>query len=270
MPVALTIAGSDPSGGAGIQADLKTFAAFEVYGTSVITALTAQSTSGVREVFPLPPPFLRAQLEMLLEDIEVHVVKVGLLPTPEAVDVVADVVEAARLIAVVDPVLRSGVGDALASSEVSAQLQRRLLSSTHVLTPNLDEVESLGGMRPKSIDEMVREGRRLLALGPKAVLVKGGHLEGPPIDVLVEPDREDLVFPGERVAIRTHGTGCTLSSAIAAGLARGLTCVEAVRAAHGYVQGSLQAAVFGGPIGRGGRPLHHLHRFYAWPRAIGS
>ncbi|MCB9653216.1 MAG: bifunctional hydroxymethylpyrimidine kinase/phosphomethylpyrimidine kinase [Deltaproteobacteria bacterium] len=265
MPIALTIAGSDPCGGAGIQADLKTFAALEVYGVSVVTALTAQSTVGVRAVFPVPAAFLRAQLAALLEDVEVRVVKIGMLPSVEAVDAVVDLLEDRKLVSVVDPVFRSGMGDALGSSEAAQRLKQRLLPRAHVLTPNLDEVCALGGARPQSIDEMAREGRRLLALGPQAVLVKGGHLEGQPIDVLVEPDRETLCLFGARAAIKTHGTGCTLSSAIAAGLARGLNRVEAVKAAHAYVQAALHAAASGGPIGRGGRPLHHLHRLYRWP-----
>lgn len=268
-PAALSIAGSDSGGGAGVQADLKTFAALEVYGFSAITAITAQSTTEVRAIHPVPPEIVRAQLEAVLDDAAISVAKTGMLYQPETVQVVAAVARARGLALVVDPVAAAEKGASLTAEPAAfaAALVRDLFPCARVLTPNLDEAARFLGRRPSSPAEMVEAGRALIALGASNVAIKGGHLEGDPVDVLVEGDGTVTVLESQRVASRsTHGTGCTFASAIAALLARGRTVRDAVTGAQRFVRDAIAAAPAQPDVGRGRGPLHHFHRFHAWPR----
>ena len=252
---ALSIAGSDPSGGAGIQADLKTFAAYRVYGAAVLTALTAQNTRGVRGVQIVPSAFIGAQLDAVLDDLAVHAIKTGMLADDASVRAVAERLARVPAIAlVVDPVLVSTSGHALADASTVPALRDALLPLAHLVTPNLAEAEALLGARVRSRADMQNAARALVALGARAALVKGGHLDGSAYDVLFADDRmTELDAP--RIAVEsTHGTGCTLSAAIAAGLARGEPLAGAVARAKRYVSRSLARAL---AVGQGLRPLDH-------------
>lgn len=263
---ALTIAGSDSGGGAGIQADLKTFAALGCYGMSVITALTAQNTIGVRAIHPVPPAFVARQLDAVLEDIGTDATKIGMLHNPEVIRVVAGKLrryEAPNI--VIDPVMVAKSGDRLLQEEAIEALKEELLPLAAVITPNLPEAAVLLE-RPiegrKAMEEAVRE---LARLGPAAVLLKGGHLEGERCPDLLYVRQEDKAtfFEARRVETRnTHGTGCTLSSAIAAGLARGLGLAEAVGRAKEYLTGALRAGA-DYRVGSGHGPIHHFWEY--WP-----
>lgn len=259
MKRALTIAGSDSGAGAGIQADLKTFAAHGVYGTSAITALTAQNTTGVFGVHAVPPEFVTAQIEAVMGDIGCDAVKTGMLATAAIVEAVAAAVEGLDLPhLVVDPVMVAKGGDRLLDESAVQALRSTLLRLAHVVTPNAPEAEVLSGLRIESLDDMVRAADAILTLGPSAVIVKGGHLEGDEaVDLLVDRHhREWLRAP--RLAVRnTHGTGCTFAAAIAARLARGETLDEAARGAKEYVTGAMRHGV---AVGRGHQPLGHFWR----------
>lgn len=263
-PIAVTIAGSDSSGGAGIQADLKTFSALGVYGASVITALTAQNTLGVTAIHDAPPDFITAQMDAVFSDLKVAAVKIGMLSRPATIAAVADALErlGARNI-VLDPVMVAASGARLLEDAAIATLKARLLPLADVVTPNLPEAAALLNA-PVAADEaaMRTQGEALLALGAKAVLMKGGHGEGAEsVDLLVTRDAV-LRLPAPRHATRnTHGTGCTLSSAIASGLARGLTLAEAVRAAKTYITGAI-AAADQLEVGQGHGPVHHFHALW--------
>lgn len=259
-PIALTIAGSDPSGGAGIQADLKTFAAHGVYGASVLTALTAQNTRGVTGIHGVPPEFVLAQGRAVLEDLDVAAIKVGMLgdvATIEAVD--ALLAEADGVPLVLDPVMVAASGDPLLADDAAEALRARLVPRATVVTPNVHEARLLLGVDHGGDDAGLRaSARALLALGARAALVKGGRGDAPDTsnDVLATPEGETLLR-GDRVPIeRPHGTGCTLSSAIAAGLARGVPLLQAVEEAKAYVTLALGRAARA-RIGRGARPLVH-------------
>jgi hydroxymethylpyrimidine/phosphomethylpyrimidine kinase len=262
--IAVTIAGSDSSGGAGIQADLKTFSALGVYGASVITALTAQNTRGVQGIHDVPPDFIGAQIDSVFSDLAVGAVKIGMLSRPWAIEAVAAGLArhgARRL--VLDPVMVAASGDRLLAPEAVETLRRLLLPAALVVTPNLPEAAALlDAAEAGDEDEMRAQAQRILAFGPKAVLVKGGHAEGAEsVDVLVSAEGMRR-FGGPRVATRnTHGTGCTLSSAIAAGLAKGLPLEEAVAAAKAYV-GAAIAASDRLEIGHGHGPVHHFHALW--------
>ncbi|GJE03221.1 bifunctional hydroxymethylpyrimidine kinase/phosphomethylpyrimidine kinase [Methylobacterium isbiliense] len=262
-PIAVTIAGSDSGGGAGIQADLKTFSALGVYGASVVTALTAQNTRGVQGVHDVPPDFVAQQIASVFTDLAVRAVKVGMLSRAATIAAVAEglAAHAPGLPLVLDPVMVATSGDRLLADAAVAALRERLLPRAGVLTPNLPEAAVLLG-EPEARDEaaMLAQGRRLLALGPGAVLMKGGHAGGPEsVDLLVGPGEAVLRLPGPRLATRnTHGTGCTLSSALAAGLARGMPLEEAARAAKHYLAAAL-AASERLTIGHGHGPVHHFH-----------
>jgi hydroxymethylpyrimidine/phosphomethylpyrimidine kinase len=221
LPVALTIAGSDSGGGAGIQADLKTFHQFGVFGTSAIVAVTAQNTRGVRAVHPVPGEVVEAQLAALAEDLPPHAVKSGMLGTAALVERVAAAIAAHGWRAyVLDPVMVATSGDRLLDRDAEALVRDRLVPLALLVTPNLDEAEILTGRAVRTPDAMEDAGRALIGLGAGAALVKGGHLDGELIDVLVGPDGV-LRFPHSRLgSTSTHGTGCTLSAAITAGLAR--------------------------------------------------
>ncbi|MBO9452374.1 bifunctional hydroxymethylpyrimidine kinase/phosphomethylpyrimidine kinase [Tropicibacter sp. R16_0] len=264
-PIALTIAGSDSGGGAGIQADLKAMSALGVYGASVITAVTAQNTQAVTAVHGIPLDVIAAQIDAVLSDLNVGAIKIGMLATPEIIQTVADGIAGFDGPVVLDPVMIAKSGDALLAREAVQTLRDVLLPSATVLTPNLPEAACLlDRMVAETPEEMVEQGLALCALGANAVLMKGGHAEG---DVC-----HDLLLTDERVAgdytaprrntKNTHGTGCTLSSSIAAGLAKGLELPEAVAQAHSYLQGAIvQADTLG--VGHGHGPVHHFHKVWA-------
>lgn len=261
IPNVLSIAGSDPSGGAGIQADIKTFGALGCFGMAAITALTAQNTKGVAGVFTVPPDFVTAQIETLFDDIRIDAIKVGMLGSPEIVAAVAAALrKRPRMPIVVDPVLVSTSGHALGSEEVGAAILHDLAPLATLLTPNLGEAAALSGRAVATdLAEMETTGRTLVSAGVRAVLVKGGHLDGDAADLLCTVDQCEQI-PGRRIATRnTHGTGCTLSSAIAAFLAGGSPLPEAVRQAKTYLEGALAGADHLA-VGHGHGPVDHFHR----------
>jgi hydroxymethylpyrimidine/phosphomethylpyrimidine kinase len=257
----LTIAGSDSGGGAGVQADLKTFAALGCYGMSAITALTAQNTVGVQAIHAVPPGFLRQQIVSVVEDIGVDAVKIGMLHEPAVVEVVAWAIDRYRLPHVVlDPVMVATSGDRLIAHDTVAVLVRELFPRAAVVTPNLDEAALLLGRPLREPSELEAAAEGLLALGARAALLKGGHLPGNEVlDVLVQPGRSALRLSSPRIDSRNvHGTGCTLSSAVAAHLAFGSGLEDAVRGARTYILGAIAA---GADVrtGRGHGPLNHGH-----------
>ena len=262
VPVAVTIAGSDSGGGAGIQADLKTFSALGVYGTSVITALTAQNTKGVFAIHEVPAEFIAAQMDAVFSDFAVAAVKIGMLGNAAAIGVVAGELRRRRARNVVlDTVMASSSGEALLRPDAIGAL-RELIALANLVTPNLSEAAALVGESvARTEDQMQTQAQKLLALGAGAVLIKGGHADGPEsVDILVEPGAcTRLAAP--RVETRnTHGTGCALASAIAADLAKGISLVDAVRAAKTYISAAI-AAADRLQVGSGAGPVHH---FYEW------
>ena len=255
----LSIAGSDSGGGAGIQADLKTFSALGCCGMTAITAITAQNTQGVRAIHGVPPEVLRAQIDAVVEDIGVDAVKIGMLATPEVVQVVADAIRRHALTNVVlDPVMVATSGDRLIAQETQGALVSELFPLAALITPNLDEAGWLLGRSISDAQQLQAGADALLALGAQAVLLKGGHLPGDwVVDVLSLPSGEHHRLESTRIATRNgHGTGCTLSSAIAAHLALGQPLVAAVQAAREYILGAIAA---GAEVatGRGHGPLNH-------------
>jgi hydroxymethylpyrimidine/phosphomethylpyrimidine kinase len=259
VPVAITIAGSDSGGGAGIQADLKTFAALGVYGVSAITALTAQNTKGVWGVHEVPPDFVGKQIDAVFSDFRIAAVKIGMLGNAAITGAVAAGLERhkARNI-VLDPVLVASTGADLLRAD-AIDVLKSLMGRVNVVTPNLFEAAALlDAPLARDEAEMQSQGRALLALGADAALIKGGHGGGPEsVDILVEAETTTR-FASPRIATKnTHGTGCTLASAIAAGLAKGLTLGEAVREAKTYVTTAIAAADRLG-VGTGNGPLHHF------------
>jgi hydroxymethylpyrimidine/phosphomethylpyrimidine kinase len=260
MKTALTIAGSDSGGGAGIQADLKTFAAHGVFGTSAVTALTAQNTLGVQGVFEIPADFVGRQIDSIARDIGADAVKIGMISNAGIIEVVtAKIAEYSLLPLVLDPVMVAKGGDSLLRDDAKEALIRILLPAATIVTPNLPEAEVLCGFAISGIDDMHRAARAILALGPKAVVVKGGHLADRHESVDVFFDGKDfLEFTAVRVKSKnTHGTGCTFSSAIAASLALGLPLREAVKSAKDYVSRIIAASVDLG-IGHGHGPMNHM------------
>jgi hydroxymethylpyrimidine/phosphomethylpyrimidine kinase len=257
--VALTIAGSDPSGGAGIQADLKTFHAFGVYGEAVLAALTVQSTRGVTGVHAVPAAFVAAQIEAVLADIPPAATKTGMLASAGIVEAVARVLRRRRVRnLVVDPVMASTGGARLLDEDAVEAMRSRLLPLAALATPNGPEAEVLCGILPRDEEDAVEAGRRILEFGPRAVLVKGGHGRGRTVvDVLVQPGRISVHRHPRLRTKATHGTGCTLSAAIAAGLARGRPLRAAVEAAVEFVRRAMACAP---RLGAGPGPLNHLVR----------
>ncbi len=258
-PRVLSIAGSDSGGGAGIQADLKTFAALGCYGMTAITAITAQNTVGVRAIHGIPADILKAQIQAVIEDIGVDAVKIGMLHSPEIVEVVAWAIDHFNLKKVVlDPVMVATSGDTLVGQETVQVLVRQLFPRALVVTPNLDEAALLLHRDIRRIEELDAAADDLLALGANAALLKGGHLAGDDVvDVLAQPKRSHIRLQSKRIASRNvHGTGCTLSSAMAARLALGDGLEAAVRAARAYI---LQAIQVGANVrtGQGHGPLNH-------------
>ena len=263
-PIAITIAGSDSGGGAGIQADLKTFSALGVYGASVVTALTAQNTKGVSAIHDVPAEFVAAQMDAVFSDLDVGAVKIGMVSQSAVIETIAAGLERWRQSKVVlDPVMIATSGDKLLAPDAVDVLKRVLMPRALVVTPNLPEAAALlDAPIADTENEMRAQGERLLALGARAVLVKGGHGGGAEsVDLLVEPSACTRL-PADRIATKnTHGTGCTLSSAIAAGLAKGLDLMAAVRAAKAYVTAAL-AAGNRIEIGSGHGPVHHFHAWW--------
>jgi hydroxymethylpyrimidine/phosphomethylpyrimidine kinase len=262
-PIAVTIAGSDSGGGAGIQADLKTFSALGVYGASVITALTAQNTKGVTAIHDVPADFVGAQIDAVFSDLDVTAVKIGMVSQRAVIaTIAAGLGRWQQTKVVLDPVMIATSGDKLLAADAVDALKAVLIPRALVVTPNLPEAAALLEAPIADTEaEMRRQGERLLALGARAVLIKGGHAGGPEsVDLLIEPTAFARLA-ADRVATKnTHGTGCTLSSAIAAGLAKGLGLGEAVRAAKAYVTAAI-AASERIKIGAGHGPVHH---FQAW------
>ena len=256
---ALTIAGSDSSGGAGIQADLRTFAALQVHGCSAITAVTAQNTQGVRSVFALPPALVAEQIDAVLDDMPVAVIKIGMLANAGIIEVVARELAKTAVPVVLDPVMIAKGGSALLEPDAVTALASLLLPRATLITPNLPEAERLVGFPVRTIDEQEQAAKALCAAGAHAALVKGGHSFGDPVDVL-HVGHETFHLKATRQRTRnTHGTGCTLASAIAARLARGRTLLQAVQDAHTYVQEAIRQAP---DIGRGNGPIHQMHLWY--------
>ena len=256
IPRALTIAGSDSGGGAGIQADLKTFSAFRVFGMSVVTAVTAQNSVGVQGVENLPPAFVAQQLRSVLSDLGADAAKCGMLSTAPIIEAVAATLAEYPIDKlVVDPVMVAKSGDPLLRPDARQALVTRILPLALVVTPNLPEAEVLAGMRVETRADMEEAARRIRALGPRSVLVKGGHLKGDAVDVLWN-GREFTVFSTPRVeSPSTHGTGCTFSAAITAGLARNEALGDAIRDAKAYVTKAIRD---GFALGRGVGQLRHF------------
>ncbi|HEY5629435.1 MAG TPA: bifunctional hydroxymethylpyrimidine kinase/phosphomethylpyrimidine kinase [Candidatus Limnocylindrales bacterium] len=259
-PRALTIAGSDSGGGAGIQADLKTFAALGVYGASVITAITAQNTVEVRAIHEVPIDVVAAQIDAVLDDIGADAAKTGMLSSAAIIEVVADRLRAhGPLPLVVDPVMVAKSGDRLLREDAVAALRETLLPLAAVVTPNAPEASVLAGIDVDDVTSAREAARRIFDLGPGIVIVKGGHLEGDRADDIVFDGRAFHVLSAPRLATaHTHGTGCTFSAAIAAGLAQGLEPLAAARAAKAYLHGAIEHAE---PLGAGHGPVNHLWRY---------
>jgi hydroxymethylpyrimidine/phosphomethylpyrimidine kinase len=256
IPVALTIAGSDPSGGAGIQADLKTFQAHGVYGEAVIALLTVQDTHGVREVSPVSERFIAAQLEALWGDIPPLAAKTGALASAEAMRVVADAFRGRDCPLVVDPVLRPTAGAVFSGDDALRAFREWLLPVATLVTPNADEAQALTGLAVTDVDSALRAAQLLVSQGTQAVLIKGGHFAGDPTDVLVAEDGTEMVLRAPRIATRhTHGTGCTYSAAITAQLALGRDLASAVRRAKTWLARVIESPL---GLGKGRGPLNHF------------
>ncbi|NEC30856.1 bifunctional hydroxymethylpyrimidine kinase/phosphomethylpyrimidine kinase [Streptomyces sp. SID8111] len=257
-PRVLTVAGSDSGGGAGIQADLKTMLALGVHGMSVLTAVTAQNSLGVQGAWELPVEAVRAQYRSVVDDIGVQAVKTGMLASADLVATVADLIAGTGVPAVVDPVGVSKHGDALLAASALDSVRTKLLPAATVATPNLDEVEQLTGVRVRAEEEMRRAADAVLEFGPRWVVIKGGHLAGEAVDLLTDGTEEHWLRAPRHDNRHTHGTGCTLASAIASELAKGRPVPEAVAAAKAYVTGALAAGfALGGGIG----PVDHAWAF---------
>lgn len=265
IPKALTIAGSDSGGGAGIQADLKTFSALGVYGASVITAVTAQNTVGVSAVHDIPLETIRAQIDAVMTDIGADAAKTGMLSSAAIVREVTNGIQRHNLSkVVVDPVMIAKSGDRLLREDAVAAVIDALLPVAYVVTPNIPEAEVLSGRPIRGERDMAEAARAIQAFGPRFVVVKGGHLDGEPVDLVFDGRQiERLVTP--RVKTRhTHGTGCTFSAAIAARLAAGRAPLDAISEAKDYLYGALSHAY---PVGAGHSPVHH---FFAQWRPLGA
>jgi hydroxymethylpyrimidine/phosphomethylpyrimidine kinase len=263
--IALSIAGSDSSGGAGIQADLKAFAALGVYGATVITALTAQDTQGVAAIHDVPADFIGAQIDAVYTDLDIAAVKIGMLSQASAVVAVTGGLKRHRAKNIVlDPVMVATSGDVLLDGDAVENLRRELIPRALIVTPNLVEAATLiGASLARSEQEMEAQARELLTLGPSYVLIKGGHGEGAEsVDLLIGQGAV-VRLSARRVATKnTHGTGCTLSAAIAAGLAKGLDAVEAVREAKSYVTSAI-ATADRLQVGHGHGPLNHFYEYWS-------
>ncbi len=255
----LTIAGSDCSGGAGVQADLKTFSAIGTYGMSVITAITAQNTQGVFEVEELSQSIIKKQIEVVFDDIRPKAVKIGMVSSPEIILEIANTLkkyEPENL--VVDPVMISKSGFSLLRPEAKANMIEHLIPMAYIITPNVPEAEAITDMKINTLEDMRRAGEKILQMGPKYVLMKGGHLEGDAIDLLIGKDVFE-VYESKRLDRKnTHGTGCTISSAIASHLALGYEIKGAVALSKIYITEAIKNSF---DIGHGVGPVHHFYKF---------
>lgn len=263
--IALTIAGSDSGGGAGIQADLKAMSALGVYGASVVTAVTAQNTRAVTAVHAIPLDVVTAQVQAVLADLDVEAIKIGMLATPEIIQTIADGLDGYDGPLVLDPVMVAKSGDALLPQDAIQTLRKALVPRATVLTPNLPEAARLLDSEvAQTPQEMAEQGRALCALGARNVLMKGGHAAGEVChDLLINSSGVVAEYKAPRCRTKnTHGTGCTLSSSIAAGLAKGLDLKQATAQAHHYLQGAITRAD-DLRIGNGHGPVHHFHRVWS-------
>ena len=260
IPKAMTIAGSDSGGGAGIQADLKTFAALGVYGTSVLTAVTAQNTVAVTAIHEVPNEMIAAQIEAVFTDIGADAVKTGMLASSSIIECVASQLELHSVPwLVVDPVMVAKSGDPLLREDAIQTLRSRLVPQASVITPNIPEAEALTGSRITTEAEVRQAAETIIAMGAKSVVVKGGHREGPAIDLFYDGCRF-REFSAPRIdTANTHGTGCTFASAIAAGLARNMSVLEAVELAKDFVTEAIRGSF---PIGQGHGPLNHFYKLW--------
>jgi hydroxymethylpyrimidine/phosphomethylpyrimidine kinase len=268
IAIALTIAGSDSSGGAGIQADLKTFAAIGVYGASAITALTAQNTQGVDAVLVVPPDFVARQIKVVARDLDLRAIKIGMLATSDIIEAVAEQLNSLPEVPVVlDPVMVAASGDVLLDEDAVEALREMLLPRASLITPNLPEAAKLLGVsEAKDEGEMRAQAEAVRRLGTQAVLIKGGHANGSDaVDILVDGEGELPLRTARLQTENTHGTGCTLSAAIAAELAKGDSLREAVMRAKTYVTAAI-AAADELRIGKGRGPVHHFHAL--WKRDV--
>ncbi|MDD5643942.1 MAG: bifunctional hydroxymethylpyrimidine kinase/phosphomethylpyrimidine kinase [bacterium] len=257
-PVVLTVAGSDSGGGAGIQADLKTFYAFGVYGASVITGLTAQNTVGVRSVFKIPPEFVIEQLEAVFDDFDVGAVKTGMLCDARTVETVSEFFVGRNVKnIIVDPVMISKSGHALLEENAVRALVKRLLPLAAVITPNIFEAEKITGIKISSVEDMRLAAGKIVELGAKNVFIKGGHLKGEPSDVLCSKNRYVVIKGKRQSSLFTHGTGCAVSSAIASCVAKGYNIRMAVRTAKQFVEEGIKK---GYNPGKGCGPVNHFVR----------
>lgn len=260
MKKLLTIAGSDSCGGAGIQADLKTFSAHEVFGMSVITAVTAQNTQGVFAVEDISPDIIQKQIEVIFDDISVDGVKIGMVSKTETIKIIAETLSKYSVKnLVIDPVMISKSGFDLLKPEAKEALIKYLLPMATVVTPNLPEAEVITGLNVNNLDGMKEAAKMIYKMGPKYVLIKGGHLEGEAVDVLY--DGVDFIYYNSpRINTKnTHGTGCTLSSSIASNLGKGLSVIEAIKQSKAYITTAIEKSF---SIGKGVGPVHHFHNWY--------
>ena len=257
----LTIAGSDSCGGAGIQADIKTFSAHGCYGMSIITAVTAQNTQGVADSLDIPPEMIKAQADAVFSDIRVDAVKTGMLSCTDTIRCVADILKKyTPKFYVLDPVMISKSGFALLKDEAIDSIIKMLLPICTIVTPNIPEAQAISGIGINSEDDAKAAAEKIYSFGPKNVLIKGGHLSGEPVDLLYD-GKDFTIFPGRRIDTKnTHGTGCTLSAAIACNLAGGMNTAEAVGAAKKYVTTGIEHSL---DIGAGCGPLHHFYDLYS-------
>ncbi len=261
----LIVAGSDSGGGAGIQADIKTVSALNAYAMTAIAALTAQNTTGVHGVVPVDPAFVALQMKVVLEDIGADAIKIGMLANAAVIEAVVGEYEerAVNVPLVVDPVMVAKSGHFLLEPDAVLTLRKRLLPLAEVVTPNLPEAEALTDIPVRTLDDMRRAAEMIRTFGPKAVLLKGGHLEDEQLSDLLLTDDGEEVFESRRVHTpHTHGTGCTLSSAIAAGIAQGISVRDAVVRARSYVETAILTAP---GLGHGHGPLNHLHTVTPFP-----
>ena len=255
----LIIAGSDSGGGAGIQGDIKTVTALDGYAATAVTALTAQNTRGVAAVEPVAPAFIAKQIDVILSDIGADAIKTGMLHNAEVIEAVCDALEVAVSIPlVVDPVMVAKGSERLLDVDAVATLKRRLIVGARIITPNVPEAEALTGMDIDDLETMQHAAEMLVTLGPKAVLVKGGHLAGNVVtDIYIDDDGANERFENPRInTLHTHGTGCALASAIAISLAQGMQMLDAVRRARAYVYKAILSAP---GLGSGHGPLNHAH-----------
>lgn len=255
----LTIAGSDSSGGAGVQADLKAFSAIGTYGMSVITAITAQNTQGVFDVEELSQNIIKKQIEVVFDDIRPKATKIGMVSSPEIILEIANTLKKYKPEnLVVDPVMISKSGYSLLRKEAKENLIKHLIPMAYIITPNVPEAEEITGMKINTLDDMIKAGKMILEMGPKHVLMKGGHLEGDAIDILMGRDIYE-VYESKRLDRKnTHGTGCTISSAIASHLALGYEIKEAVALSKTYITEAIKNSF---DIGQGVGPVHHFYKF---------